>query len=42
MGSGLRIEKALPVGATALKRVAVAGTRTVDAEAPVLRERSLR
>jgi hypothetical protein len=41
-GSGLRIEKALPLGATPLKRVAVTGTRTVDAEAPVLRERSLR
>jgi hypothetical protein len=41
-GRGLRIEKALPIGATPLKRVAVTGTRTVDAEAPVLRERSLR
>jgi hypothetical protein len=38
----LRIEKALPIGATPLKRVAVTGTRTVDGEAPVLRERSLR
>jgi hypothetical protein len=42
IGGGLSVEKALPIGATPLKRVAVAGTRTGEEEAPVLRERSLR
>jgi hypothetical protein len=40
-GSGLRIEKALPVGATPLKRVAVESTRIAKAEPFALRERRL-
>lgn len=42
-GGDLVIEKALPVGATPLKRIAVEGRgSTGAAEAPVLRERTLR
>ena len=43
-GGGLVIERALPVGATPLKRIAVerkAGA-VAEADAPALRERSLR
>jgi hypothetical protein len=42
IGGGLKIEKALPVGATRLKRVAVEGTRRCEIELPAPRERSLR
>ncbi|HEX8444851.1 MAG TPA: hypothetical protein VF631_14525, partial [Allosphingosinicella sp.] len=43
VGGGLRIERALPVGATPLKRIAVDGTvPPAGAEVPVLRERTLR
>jgi hypothetical protein len=43
LGDGLQIEKALPVGAVPLKRIAVTGeSAAAAAEAPVLRERTLR
>jgi hypothetical protein len=42
IGGGLKIEKALPVGATPLKRVAVEGTTHCEIELPAPRERSLR
>jgi hypothetical protein len=42
-GSDLSIEKALPIGATPLKRLAIAGAEwTSSAEAPAPRERTLR
>jgi len=42
-GGGLVIEKALPIGATPLKRIAVPTADDSDAsEAPILRERTLR
>lgn len=42
-GSGLVIEKALPIGATPLKRIAVTeGEAAAAAAAPVLRERTIR
>ncbi len=42
IGSDLRIDKALPVGATPLKRVVAAGVEKIGAEAPALKERTLR
>ena len=42
IGGGLKIERALPVGATPLKRVTVEGVRTGEIELPAPRERSLR
>ena len=43
IGGDLKIEKALPVGATPLKRVTIARAETTAAaEAPALRERTLR
>jgi hypothetical protein len=41
-GEGLVIEKALPVGATPLKRIAVKMDGHTSAETPTLRERILR
>lgn len=43
LGDGLQIEKALPIGAVALKRIALDGPDPgAHVEAPALRERSLR
>jgi hypothetical protein len=43
VGGGLRIERASPVGATPLKRIAVDGNVSpASAEAPAMRERTLR
>lgn len=43
VGGGLQIEKALPVGATPLKRVVIDASSSPDgAEAPILKERTLR
>lgn len=42
IGGGLVIEKSLPVGATPLKRIAIAGDRYAASEAPTLRERTRR
>jgi hypothetical protein len=42
-GCGLVIDKALPIGATPLKRIAISGPDDGGrAEAPILRERTLR